>query len=247
MDWCSVCSTRHGSDRRDCPGELLASGPERHGRKITVAAHGRNEVYGTLIAEAGEYWRARILTYPNMLWSVPGRRATMKFAGSSAQDVEAQAVAYIRKLCNERRYRIVENVEVPDSAAVEREEAAVRAPQTARDERHLRSYAVQFGAERPTEAGTTADLAREGMFVVTDRPLPSGSAVRLRLELDRYTIPLVGEVVWARRQAEDDRPAGMGVRLIHPSVIYTDLLKSIEQGGEPSDPNDAPPGDSATE
>lgn len=248
MDWCNVCSTRHGSDRRECPGELLATGPERHGRKITVAAHGRNEVYGTLIAEAGEHWRARVLTYPNMLWSVPGRRATLKFVGSSAQDVEAKAIAYIRKLCEERGYKIVDNAEAPDSTAVEREDAPVRSPQTARDERHLRAYDVHFGSERPTESATTADLARGGLFVVTDRPLPTGSSIRLRLELDRYTIPLSGEVAWTRTKGQPDRPAGMGVRLINPSVIYVDLLRSIEKDGHPSsDPLDPPRGESAGE
>ncbi|TDI48453.1 MAG: hypothetical protein E2P01_05350, partial [Acidobacteria bacterium] len=71
--WCTVCCTRHRPGR-DCPGNLLATGFERHARKFVVAHDNRLEYYGVLIVESGEYWRARIFTYPSMLWSVPGAR-----------------------------------------------------------------------------------------------------------------------------------------------------------------------------
>ena len=52
MDWCQVCSTRH-EQGVGCPGELLATGKERYGRKITVLNEMREEVYGVLLAECG--------------------------------------------------------------------------------------------------------------------------------------------------------------------------------------------------
>ena len=53
IPWCLVCQTRHES-ARDCPGELLASGPERYGWRVLVRTPTRAEVYGVLIAEVRE-------------------------------------------------------------------------------------------------------------------------------------------------------------------------------------------------
>ena len=78
--WCPICQTQHAT-RKDCPGEVLASGPERHGWRVLVRTPTRAEVYGVLIAESEDRWRARVVTYPNMLWSVPGGRGTLKFVG----------------------------------------------------------------------------------------------------------------------------------------------------------------------
>jgi uncharacterized protein (TIGR02266 family) len=229
MHWCAVCCTRHGSVSQ-CPGELLATGPERHGRRITVATQARNEVYGVLIAETGTRWRARVLTYPNMLWSVPGGKGTLKFVGNSAQEVETQAVAFITQVCEARGYKIVEQEEQPESDGVEDESAAVQSPHGARDERHLRTFAVHYGVESPTTSARTADLSRGGLFIVTGRPLPIGSAVRLRLELESFTLPLRGEVVWVRQPAENDRPAGMGVQLQNPPPIYLRYVRELAKG-----------------
>ena len=61
--WCVVCCTRH-TPGRDCPGNLLATGPERHARKFAVTQDKRLEYYGVLIAEAGEYFQRFLL--PNV-------------------------------------------------------------------------------------------------------------------------------------------------------------------------------------
>ena len=87
-----------------------------------MARH-RTEVYGILVAEAGEHWRARILTYPNMLWSIPGGRGTIKFVGASAQDAERQAIEFIREHCRKRGFKLLEE-----------EEAAVLADDEADDD-----------------------------------------------------------------------------------------------------------------
>ena len=107
--WCNVCCTRH-DDGRSCPGDLLATDVERHGWRVSVFTEGRTEEYGVLVAPARGIWRARILTYPNMLWSVPGGRGTMKFAGDSAAEAERRARDYIVKLCALRNYKLSDAV-----------------------------------------------------------------------------------------------------------------------------------------
>ena len=101
--WCTVCCTRH-TPGAECPGTLLATGPERHAHKFSVAQKdGRLEYYGVLIAEAGDYWRARVFTYPNMLRSVPGGRGTIKFAGATAKEAETRAIEFLHEHCEARR------------------------------------------------------------------------------------------------------------------------------------------------
>lgn len=229
MEWCPVCCTQHVT-RSDCPGELLATGPERHGRRITVAANARNETYGVLIAEAGDLWRARVLTYPNMLWSVPGGKGTVKFVGDSPRNVERQAVAFIERMCKARGYKVVEQAAELESAKVTDESADSESPRQGKDARHLRVHEVHFGAEKAEKKATTGDLSRGGMFVATSEPLAAGSALRLRLELEGFSIPLVGTVAWARRRAEEGRPAGMGVNLHNPPALYTRFVREIERG-----------------
>ena len=61
------------------------------------------EVYGALVAPAGRLWRARILTYPNTLWAIPGDGGPMKFVGGTPQAAERQAIAFIEEHCAKRR------------------------------------------------------------------------------------------------------------------------------------------------
>jgi hypothetical protein len=72
LAWCSVCGGNHQSPK-ECPGELRATGPERHGWRVTVDTPYGFEAYGVLVAPSVELWRARIITYPNVLWMVRGR------------------------------------------------------------------------------------------------------------------------------------------------------------------------------
>ena len=83
--YCSVCGGDHAR-RQDCPGELRATGPERHGWRVAVETPYGLEAYGVLVAPSFDVWRARVITYPNILWTVPGGAVTLKFAGTTAQD-----------------------------------------------------------------------------------------------------------------------------------------------------------------
>ena len=72
-----------------------------HGWRVLVHTGARTEVYGVLVGPAARgLWRARVLTYPRMLWSIPGGRGTIKFVGATPQDSERNAVEFILGFCN---------------------------------------------------------------------------------------------------------------------------------------------------
>lgn len=226
--WCSVCCTQH-TYGRGCPGNLLATGPERHARKFAVTTDNRLEYYGILIAEAGEVWRARVFTYPNMLWSVPGRRGTMKFAGATATEAEARAVEYLEEYCAEKRSTMQEAD--PDSfpGSVRQESSDTLSPQGGREERHPSKVPIRFGEERATQAATTANLSAGGIYIATDKPIVQGRQVRLLLDVQAYTIPLVGTVAWVRMRDEPGKPKGMGVQVVHPPALYLRYVEEIQE------------------
>ena len=79
----------------------------------------------------------------------------------------------------------------------------------------------------PNMEGLTANLSERGMFVSTGKPLDPGAAIRLRVILDAFTVPLRGVVVWNRRELEPGRPTGMGVRILLPSTLYTEYVAQL--------------------
>jgi hypothetical protein len=91
--WCPVCGTAHG-DPMLCPGELRATGAERPGWRVQVETPLGHEAIGVLVAPCRDLWRARVLTYPNVLWTLPGGRATIKFVGAREPE-ETGRVLYI--------------------------------------------------------------------------------------------------------------------------------------------------------
>jgi uncharacterized protein (TIGR02266 family) len=194
----------------------------------------RSEVYGVLIAEAHEYWRARILTYPNMLWSVPAGRGTIKFVGRSAQEVEVKALDYIRDHCRARGLKIEEVLDPVETDELDAESAAIQAPRQAKEVRLQRSLPVRFGVEKATERARTSDLSGGGLFVQTDKPLPRGVELKLLLKLDSFTIPLTGKVAWVRIQDEPGRPRGMGVQLHDPPSMYGRHVRALAEAGKGS-------------
>lgn len=92
--WCTHCGTNHGSDEA-CPWPLDVTGPEQCLWRQTIAApHGR-EAVGVLVAPVGPRFRARIVTYPKMLWAIPGGRVVMKFLGDTAAQAGMAARAFV--------------------------------------------------------------------------------------------------------------------------------------------------------
>jgi hypothetical protein len=208
---------------------LLASGPERHGWRVLVRTTTRAEVYGVLVAESRERWRARVVTYPNMLWSVPGGRGTLKFVGDSAQEAESKAIDFILEHCRLRGYKVAEEIPDVESAPLAGEQTAEQAQQAAGDPRFLRSLVIRFGEAKTDKVGMTADLSRGGLFIITDRPLPTGKPLKMLLELEQYTVPLQGKVAWVRNRAEQGRPAGMGIQLRNSPHLYARYVRTLNE------------------
>jgi hypothetical protein len=225
QDWCAVCCTRHELGPR-CPGEVLATAPERFGWRIQVGGKQHTEQYAVLVAPAGELWRARIVTLPNMLWTVPRGRGTMKFLGHSAGEAERHARNYVMELCKAKGYRAMELDSNPNAGSIGREGASDGAKDD-EDRRYLHSVPVRFGIERAEISARTADLSLRGLFIVSKRPLPKETRIKLVVELENMSLPMNGSVAWIRLQPEEGRQTGMGIQLISPPAIYQHYVRRL--------------------
>jgi len=226
--WCRVCCTQHTKD--DCPGELLATGPERHGWRLLAEKADEPIVFGTLVAPADDRWRARILTYPNVLWVLPSG-GTMKFVGITPALTEKKAIDFIKAHC--RRNGLKMRTEVPSvesgTVDLEQTESTARSAAVQASQRQKRALRVSYGVGRITDEAETDDLSEGGLFIRTDEPLPLGAKVNLRVDLDGFGIPLRGEVRWAQAEEEVGRPRGMGIELDRPHPRYIHFLRQQKQ------------------
>jgi len=77
-------------------GDLRATGDERHGWRVAVETPHGIEAYGVLVAPTHERWRARILTFPNVL--VTGHQAffTAEALAGIAETTVANLTAFER-------------------------------------------------------------------------------------------------------------------------------------------------------
>ncbi|HXV76731.1 MAG TPA: PilZ domain-containing protein [Candidatus Polarisedimenticolaceae bacterium] len=230
--WCALCNTQHAPSDA-CPGELEVTEPERHGWRVLVHTGSRTEVYGVLIGPTGGAWRARVLTFPRMLWSIPGGRGTIKFAGRTPQEAERKAVEFILAFCKGRGYSVLGEPAVVESAQLRNEASGHPAKLQAR-QRFLKSLPIRYGRQSPQADGQTGDLSHGGLFVMTARPLPTDSPIKLRIDLDGFSVPLSGRVAWSRSAAETGRPAGMGVQLTQAPPIYRRYVDRLRQRQEES-------------
>jgi hypothetical protein len=223
-EWCEVCCTRHLL-HTECPGELRATGAERHGWRINVETPQGIEAYGVLIAPSRELWRARILTYPNILWLVPGGRSTLKFVGATARDAERQAVHFIRTHCAAHGYRM--RTEVAVVAPGEFDLEAQQKPHGVPALRKIRFLPVRFGVAGATEPGGTGNLSESGLFIITNLPLDEGASLKMKLMLDYRDVAMDGLVRWMRRDPFVGRSPGMGVQLAEPPSVYIQYVRQL--------------------
>jgi uncharacterized protein (TIGR02266 family) len=232
--WCRDCCTIHEKDG-NCPGELLATGPERHGFRVMVELPRGPEIYGTLVAPAGDRWRARILTFPNILWVIP-KGGTMKFIASSPAEAQDKAVEYIRQQCKRRGLALRAEVTRVESGEVDPEQDAktARSEAVLASQRQLHSLRIRYGMGRPTDEAETDDLSEGGLFIRTDSPLSEGTNLALRLEIEGFNIPMQGVVRWVREEEKDGRPSGMGVKLVQPHPRYVHYIRQKRGAPEPA-------------
>lgn len=230
-DWCLVCFTRHAADSK-CHGEHPVSGPERNGWKAIVETPHAMEAFGVLVAPAGDVWRARILTYPRSLWTVPGGHGIMKFFARTPQLAEEQAIRFIEEFCALRGYTMRHGLELsavahargllaPTPAAVRAAALTTVAP------RWAMVIPVLYGVDALTLRAVTRNVSEGGLFVQTPSPIAEGRKVSMQLTMTASRLPLTGTEVWSRARLQPGRPPGMGVRLVAPSRAFLEYLREL--------------------
>jgi hypothetical protein len=152
----------------------------------------------------------------------------MKFLGDTATKAETGAIEFIREHCRLRGFTIEDDADAAPTGPPEAARPAAPRTGTGATARHPRSLVARFGEDKPDRVGMTADVSINGVFVITDRPLAEGRSVKLLIELDGYSVPLVGKVAWIRRRAEMGRPAGMGIALKHPPNVFVRFVRSLD-------------------
>jgi hypothetical protein len=224
--FCRICGTEH-SDPATCPGELRATGAERPGWRVNVETPFGHEAIGVLLAPSGDQWRARIITYPNMLWSAPGGRGTLKFVGSTSAEAEAQAIMFVEQHVRAKRYLRRDRMAPADVKFSSNPAAKSAPPLFVAARRRTRCVPVRFCLDREVTRGRTANLSSEGLFVCVASPAESGRSLLIHLDLDGHTLPVRGLVMWIRRRAEPERPTGMGIRLSEPPPFYQSFVAAL--------------------
>jgi hypothetical protein len=221
-DWCPVCGTRH-EGRSGCPGELRPTGPERHGWRVTVDTPWGVEAYGVLVVDCGGVWRARILTYPNVLWCAPRGSGSLKFVGATPGEAEDQAVAFVLEHCRARSFSVRDAAVGVPSTLVEPEGAT-----TAPSVRKVRFLPVRFGETRPANLAKTGNLSESGLFILTADPADPGARLTMSLAVGGgMHLDLAGRVVWRRKDHFVGRVPGMGVQVSQPSETYLEYIRSL--------------------
>lgn len=223
--WCGTCGTEH-ADPRSCPGELRPTGPETPGWRVIVETPFGNEAIGVLLAPSHDVWRARIVTFPNILWTVPGGRGTIKFVGETRADAERRAVEFVSEHVQVKRFLRRDGL-APVTAAAPRPAAVPPAALRTSSHRKATCLPVRFGIDRAASRGTTVNLSDEGMFIGAVDPTDGGRAIHIHLEVNGHTLPMRGLVMWSRRRHEPGRPLGMGVRLTQPPPFYQSFVAAL--------------------
>ena len=226
VDWCATCCTRHGLDVV-CPGDARVTAEEVVGARLRYTTRRGRETYGVLLAPTLHGWRARIVTLPKALWTLPGVPKTMKFLGGTREKAEAEAFAFIKEHCRRRGHKPADEKMPGSPAAGSGDEPAVE-NRLAR--RKPLSIPALWGSREPEDDARTLDLSVGGLFLATALPPHVGARIVLLLDPGERRVRLAGTVVWSRRLPDGDLPAGMGVQLHHPPREYFDLVRRIRSG-----------------
>ncbi|HXV77003.1 MAG TPA: PilZ domain-containing protein [Candidatus Polarisedimenticolaceae bacterium] len=220
--WCPACSTNHDG-LAGCPGELTPVGVERPGWRITVETPHGLEAYGVLVAQCEGLWRARVVTFPNVLWKAPGLAGSMKFVGGTGRQAMDRAIEFVRRHCTERGYRIRgDRFLEPERQLAGRSAVVVPAP------RKVRFLPLRFGVVRPSEPAGTANLSESGIYIITPAPLDPGRSLTMSVWIpSNLRVGLSGRVVWMTKMPRFGRPPGMGVCLAEPPPSYLGYVRAL--------------------
>lgn len=216
--FCAICSTPHGSSE-PCPGELRATGPERHGWAVAVDAPRGVELYGVIVAPSAPRWRARVVTYPKAPWTIPETRGPLRFVGDSPGEAEARALEFVLQWCAAHGKKARDGFgpwDLPDGP-----------PTRKLPPRKRRQIAVRYATPSSRGLTTTANVSPTGMFLTAIDPLPVGTVVDLEMEIFGCVAAFRGEVRWIREALEPGRPRGMGVRLYDPPPVYKLFVRGL--------------------
>ncbi len=219
--FCGSCGSEHDPVGR-CVVDLRATGVEVPGWRVDVETPFGHEAIGVLLAPSDERWRARIITFPKALWTVPGSRETLKFVGETKQEAEARAIAFI-----ERHVRAKRMMRGAQQAAAAAPTAVAARTGFVAAQRKLRAIPVRFGFDRVMKRGMTLNVSAEGMFISVPAPEDPGRSLIIQIEVHGHTLPMHGFVMWNRKRAEADRPVGMGIRLSDPPALYQAYVASL--------------------
>jgi hypothetical protein len=222
--WCGTCGTSHGGPAT-CPGSLRATGAERAAWRVNVETPFGHEAIGVLLAPSHDVWRARIITFPNVLWSMPGGHGTIKFVGDTREEAEARAIAFIEEHVRAKRYLRRDGLTVLGGDLPPAERAP--APLYASAPRKRTCLPLRWGPERAMVRGVTVNVSVEGMFIGAIAPETGGRSLLIHLDLDGHTLPMRGFVMWNRRRSEPGRPLGMGIRLSEPPLLYQSFVTAL--------------------
>jgi Tfp pilus assembly protein PilZ len=224
--WCKLCGVEH-SPEASCPRQIQATGPEKTRWRVVAQTDRGIEGFGVLMAEAGTRWRARIVTFPKILWTIPGGGETMKFLDRSETECLRRAVDYLRSHCIARGFLMRDELQV---VKARRRSAVVGAPVPKTGgsaPRYDRKLPVMFGRNRPTIPAFTANMSETGLFVATRTPLCDGELAGLTLELEDSKVPLRGAVAWNSVRRDAIERAGMGMRLVNPPSVYREYVRAL--------------------
>jgi Tfp pilus assembly protein PilZ len=168
-------------------------------------------------------WRARVVTFPNILWKAPGVPGTIKFVGRTGREAMENAIEFVRRHCVERGYTMRGDrfLDPPDDGT---RHADAHIPAA----RKIRFLPLRFGVVQATESAGTGNLSETGLYIITPAPLDPGNGVTLLLRvMEQQRIDLSGHVIWVTRQSRVGTPPGMGVRLAAPSRSYQDYVRQL--------------------
>ncbi len=237
--WCGRCGTRHAADH-SCP-DVRVTGPEKPRWRVAVETREGIRGYGVLVARADDRWRARIVTFPNILWMVPGGGDTVKFFGRTEDETLRRAIDFVRQHCVKKGHLMRDEVQFlaparrPRAAAPQ---APVHAPHPVSPviavgrsgstaPRYTRRLPVRFGRSKPELLGYTGNLSETGLFLATNHVAAQGALLGLSLELEHCKVPLRGSVAWSRVEQQPGREPGMGLSLHSPPPVYCKYVRAL--------------------